>query len=74
MSTETATTTAPTTNLKRDASSMEDQKHFWDLLKDYKEVFFLSRSADGTEHGRPMRIICVCSWLFCVFVVVCLKW
>jgi len=37
---------------------MEDQKHFWDMLKDFKDVFFLSRSADGTEHGRPMRIIC----------------
>lgn len=51
--------TSEQTNLKRDASSMEDQKHFWDLIKDFKEVFFMSRGTDGTEHGRPMRIASV---------------
>eukprot|EP00026_Physarum_polycephalum_P016239 Phypoly_transcript_17108.p1 GENE.Phypoly_transcript_17108~~Phypoly_transcript_17108.p1 ORF type:complete len:182 (+),score=18.65 Phypoly_transcript_17108:118-663(+) len=53
----TTETTTPTTGVKRDASSLDDQQHFWELIKDFKEVFLLSRSADGNEHGRPMHIV-----------------
>lgn len=56
----TEATPAPATSLKRDASSLDDQQHFWDLIKDFSEVFFLSRAADGNEHGRPMHIVKVC--------------
>jgi hypothetical protein len=65
----TTETTVPTTSTKRDASSLDDQKHFWELIKDFKEVFLLSRGADGNEHGRPMHIVSVCS--FCVPIDCC---
>jgi len=50
--------TAPTTGVKRDSTSLDDQEHFWEIIKDFKDVFFLSRRSDGTEHGRPMHISC----------------
>lgn len=62
MSTTAENTTLPKVGSKRDISSLtDDQKHFWDLIKDFKNVFLLSRGADGTEHGRPMHIVSVCT-------------
>jgi len=47
-----------TTTEKKDipTTDSDNQKHFWDIIKGFSNVFLLSRAPDGTEHGRPMGL------------------
>jgi general stress protein 26 len=51
-----ATSADKTSEIKKDQSSTnsDNQKHFWDIIKGFPNVFLLSRAPDGSEHGRPM--------------------
>ena len=46
-------TTAETIHTETKTAS-DNQKHFWELTKKFSSLFLVSRSSDGTEHGRPM--------------------
>jgi len=46
------------TEMKKEPSpnNSDNQKHFWDIIKGFSNVFLLSRAPDGSEHGRPMGL------------------